>query len=186
MIGNLMRLEHSIVGYNKNMRHTAPWSLVIILAGVIGLLLWMLYQSYMPSATAHPVSKAQQSKSSLAPEKTVSPIAPDAPLSSVVVVTSPLPHATVDVSFVVEGRAPVGWFSESVFPIQVRDENNNVIARATAHGPTAWKKSTALSWSATVTVLGPYTGPATLILLRNNPSGLPENDDAVTIPIVIQ
>jgi len=34
--------------------------------------------------------------------------------------------------------------------------------------------------------VGGYTGPATLILIRDNPSGLPEHDDSLPIPIVIR
>jgi len=31
-----------------------------------------------------------------------------------------------------------------------------------------------------------YSGPATLVLLKDNPSGLPENDDSVSFSVVIQ
>ena len=38
---------------------------------------------------------------------------------------------------------------------------------------------------ADITATG-YTGAATLVLKRDNPSGLPENDASVVVPITIQ
>ncbi len=43
-----------------------------------------------------------------------------------------------------------------------------------------------VAFSSNIIVEGSYRGPATLILLKDNPSGLPEHDDALEIPIVIQ
>ena len=43
-----------------------------------------------------------------------------------------------------------------------------------------------VTYSAPSVVVRDYSGPADLILLRDNPSGLPENDDEVTMPIVIK
>ncbi|MBV9159311.1 MAG: hypothetical protein JO019_01805, partial [Candidatus Kaiserbacteria bacterium] len=42
-----------------------------------------------------------------------------------------------------------------------------------------------VTFTAQVSISG-YKGPATLVLSKDNPSGLPQNDDSVSIPITIQ
>ncbi len=86
----------------------------------------------------------------------------------------------------VAGSAPGNWFFEASFPIQVRDKDNNKIAQGVAQAQGEWMTTEQVSFTSTITLSTPYSGPATLVLMRDNPSGLPENDDALEIPIVIQ
>ena len=116
------------------------------------------------------------------------PVTPPAnqPLSTKVIVSSPQPHTSVGATFVVTGKAPGNWFSEATFPIQVKDKDGNVIARTHASAQGEWMTTNLVTFTSTVNIDGTYKGPATLALLRDNPSGLPENDDAVEVSIVIQ
>lgn len=82
-----------------------------------------------------------------------------------------------------EARGP--WYFEASFPVQVRDPDNNLVGQGIAQAGAEWMTENFVPFSATVTVAN-YTGPATLVLLKDNPSGLPENDDAVFFPIVVQ
>ncbi len=108
------------------------------------------------------------------------------PLSARVKVTTPVKNTTVGSTFAVKGEAPGNWFFEADFPIQVRDKDGGVIARTYASALGEWMTTQQVEFSSTIIVEGGYKGPATLILMRSNPSGLPENDDAVEIPITIQ
>lgn len=108
------------------------------------------------------------------------------PLSKRVTVTAPKPNTTVGERFVVAGSAPGNWFFEASFPIQVRDADHNVIGRTHASAQGEWMTTELVTFTSTVNIESGYKGPATLILMRDNPSGLPEHDDAVEIPIVIQ
>lgn len=110
----------------------------------------------------------------------------DEPLSARVIVSSPAKNTTVGSRFEVKGEAPGNWFFEASFPIQVRDNDGNVIARTHASALGDWMTTDQVSFSSTINIEGGYTGPATLILMRDNPSGLPEHDDALEIPISIQ
>ncbi len=112
--------------------------------------------------------------------------AEDLPLSARVVVTSPAKNTTVGSEFLVKGKAPGNWFFEADFPIQVRDKDGNVIARTFASALGEWMTTELVEFSSKIIVEGGYKGPATLILVKNNPSGMPEHDDAVEVPIVIQ
>lgn len=100
-------------------------------------------------------------------------------------VASPLPNANVSSTFAVVGEARGPWYFEASFPVQVRDPANNLVGQGIAQAQGEWMTTDFVPFEATVTVAG-YTGPADLVLLKDNPSGLPENDDAVFFPITVQ
>lgn len=96
-----------------------------------------------------------------------------------------MPGSTVGKTFNVIGEARGTWYFEASFPVQVRDPGNNLVGQGIAQAGADWMTENFVPFSSTVTVAN-YTGPATLVLLKDNPSGLPENDDAVFFPITIQ
>jgi len=110
----------------------------------------------------------------------------DQSLSARVSVTSPLPNSNVEKTFTVTGKAPGPWYFEASFPVQVRDKDSNLLGstHAQAHGD--WMTTGLVPFSAAIALDTTYKGPATLVLLKDNPSGLPQNDDSVSIPIVIK
>lgn len=108
------------------------------------------------------------------------------PLSERVVVTSPKANAIVKETFVVAGSAPGNWFFEGSFPIKVVDKDGNVLVNTYATAQGEWMTTEQVTFTSNVAITGKYVGPATLVLLLNNPSGLPENDDSVEISIVLQ
>jgi hypothetical protein len=125
--------------------------------------------------------------STTTPSMTATPVASSTePLSASVTVSAPVPNSTVGKTFAVTGIAPNGWYFEAVFPIQVRDPNDNLIATGQGHAQNDWTVAGPVAFTSSITLIGDYSGPADLILLRDNPSGLPENDDEVTMPIVIK
>ena len=118
---------------------------------------------------------------------TTPPVATATPtLAERVVVTSPKQNAVVGQTFVVSGQAPGPWYFEASFPIKIVDKDNNFIGQGIAQAQGEWMTVEQVTFTATVTLDGPYSGPATVVLLRDNPSGLPQYDDSVSIPIVIQ
>lgn len=155
----------------------------ILLFFVILGMTWVLIT--VPSVTATPpVSTSTPQKPAETPA-TQTPN-PDVPLSSRVTVTTPAPNTTVGQRFEVKGSAPGNWFFEASFPIQVRDKDGNVIARTHASAQGEWMTTELVQFTSTINIETTYTGAATLILMRDNPSGLPENDDSTEIPIVLQ
>ena len=168
------------------MRSNIIWILIILIfVAIIALLAWLQFGDFSNVAgvsniatTSMPVASNSVATSTTA---TSTP-----PLSSEVTIDKPIFGAVVPKTFTVSGKAPGGWYFEASFPIQVRDDNGNVIANTHATAKTDWMVSTLVAFSATTTITTSYSGPATLILLRDNPSGLPENDDSVSVPIVVQ
>ena len=149
------------------------WGIIALLFVVIVVLAWVLFA--MPARVEAPTATSTP------------PIATSTqPLSARVVVTSPKANSTVGNVFVVSGSAPGPWYFEASFPIKIVDKDNNFIGQGIAQAQGEWMTTDQVTFTATVTLDGTYSGPATVVLLRDNPSGMPENDDSVSVPIVIQ
>lgn len=106
-------------------------------------------------------------------------------LSGRVVVDIPAAGESVPKAFSVSGSVPGPWYFEASFPIEVRNQSGAVVGSGVAQADGEWMTENNVPFSATVTVSS-YSGPATLILKRDNPSDLPENDASVSVPIVVQ
>jgi hypothetical protein len=102
-----------------------------------------------------------------------------------IVIDAPKSGAVVPKAFTVTGKAPGSWYFEASFPIQIHDANNNKVGQGIATALSDWMTTGDVAFKADITI-DSYTGPATLVLIKDNPSGLPEYDDSVSIPIVIQ
>lgn len=102
-------------------------------------------------------------------------------------VENPHPGGVVGKEFVVTGEARGYWFFEASFPIEVVGADGNTIAGSYATTEGDWMTEGFVSFKSEVIDLpSAYTGPATLILKKDNPSGLPENDASISIPIVVE
>lgn len=100
-------------------------------------------------------------------------------------VSTPLPNATVSRAFAVSGEARGNWFFEASFPIEVRDPSGTVVGHGIAQAGGEWMTTELVPFAGAVTVAD-YSGPGALVLVKDNPSGLPEHDDSVEFPIVVQ
>lgn len=101
-------------------------------------------------------------------------------------VDEPLPNALVPKTFRVAGEARGTWYFEASFPVQVRDPDNNVVGQGIAQAGADWTTTEFVPFVAWPVVVTDYSGPAMLVLLKDNPSGLPENEDSVEFPIVLE
>lgn len=95
-------------------------------------------------------------------------------VSSNQIVTSPL---------TVEGTARGYWYFEASFPVELLDGNGKRLAQGPATARTDWMTTEFVPFSITLTFAQPTTATGTLILHKDNPSGLPENDDELRIPV---
>jgi hypothetical protein len=105
----------------------------------------------------------------------------------------PFPGAVVGKEFSVIGRARGTWFFEASFPVQVIDKNGNVLAAIPAQaqkdpatGEVNWMTENFVPFKADLKIPDFYIGPATLILKKDNPSGLPANEASISFPITIE
>lgn len=91
------------------------------------------------------------------------------------VITSPL---------TIEGEARGYWFFEASFPITLVNWDGLIIAEGFATANGEWMTEDFVPFTATLTFTKPaFDSRGTIIFRKDNPSGLPEHDDALEIPI---
>ena len=99
-------------------------------------------------------------------------------------VTSPMQDSVITSPFTITGEAPGTWYFEASFPIVIVDWDGLIIAQGHAEAQADWMTEAFVPFVGTVEFVKPAYGEnGMLILQRDNPSGLPQNDDAVEIPI---
>ena len=98
----------------------------------------------------------------------------------------PGPNQTLTSSSVtISGEARGYWFFEASFPVEIVDTDNNVLGRGIAEATTDWMTEEFVPFNAVIKISKDYNGPASIILHKDNPSGLPENDDRLIVPVDI-
>jgi len=97
---------------------------------------------------------------------------------------NPRPGQTITSPLLISGQARGTWFFEASFPVVLTDWDGLIIAEGIAQAEGDWMTEDFVPFSATLEFDNPslYNRGA-LILQKDNPSGLPENDDALEVPI---
>lgn len=104
-----------------------------------------------------------------------------------VVVASPLPGATTPRSFTVAGAARGPWFFEANLPIEVRNATGTVVMTVPAAAQGEWMTDALVPFSTIINLASTTeAGMYSIVVKKDNPSGLPENDGSIEFPILIQ
>jgi hypothetical protein len=158
---------------------------IALLIIIIVLLSWLLIaqKAEAPTTLGSPTSTTTIPAN---PDTTGSTTSVPVPLHSKIAVTYPKANAQVPKTFTVTGKAPGNWFFEAQAPIMVQIEDGSKIAQSQMLALDDWMTTDLVNFKAEITITEAYSGPATLVLIKDNPSGLPENDDSLEIPIVIK
>ena len=98
-------------------------------------------------------------------------------------VANPRPNAVVKSPLVVKGMARGTWFFEASFPVRLFNGNGEEIARGVAQAKSDWMTTEFVPFEVTLVFTMPTTTTGTLLLDKDNPSGLPENEDALRMPV---
>jgi hypothetical protein len=98
-------------------------------------------------------------------------------------VTAPLANTVISSPLPVSGDARGTWYFEASFPIELRDSAGNTIATHYATAQGEWMTEEFVPFTSSLSFTAPATDTGVLVLKRDNPSGLPENDAEVRIPI---
>lgn len=103
-------------------------------------------------------------------------------------VSSPRIGADVSSPLIVEGEARGNWFFEASFPVYLTDWDGKIIGQGIAQADGEWMTTNYVPFKATITfnkadISGQYSDRGTLILKKDNPSGLPEHDDALEFQV---
>lgn len=100
---------------------------------------------------------------------------------------SPRPNEIIKSPLVIKGEARGTWFFEASFPVMLVDWDGKIIAQGVAQAKSDWMTTEFVPFEATLKFVVEkdiYSLNGALILRKDNPSGLPKNDDALEIPIV--
>ena len=96
---------------------------------------------------------------------------------------TPLPKAILQSPLTLEGRARGPWFFEASFPVYLIDADGDTIAVIPAQAEGEWMTQAFVPFKATLTFTVPASQTGSLILAKDNPSGLPEPAAELRVPI---
>jgi hypothetical protein len=82
------------------------------------------------------------------------------------------------------GRARGYWYFEASFPVRLVDQSGAVLAEVPAQAIGDWMTEDFVPFTVTLSYAAQPSGSQGFLILRNdNPSGEPERDRSVTIPV---
>ncbi len=100
-------------------------------------------------------------------------------------ITDPQPNSVLISPLTIRGEARGTWYFEASFPVSLLDANGNKIPTEPGfiQAKSDWMTENFVPFEAVLTFTKPTTATGTLILHKDNPSGLPEHDDQLLIPV---
>lgn len=98
-------------------------------------------------------------------------------------VTSPVANQVVTSPFTITGEARGYWYFEASFPVTLLDTEGNVLLSHYATAQDEWMTEQFVPFSSELVFTKPATKTGFLVLAKDNPSGLPEHDNQIRIPI---
>lgn len=101
--------------------------------------------------------------------------------------TSPRPGEVIRSPLTIRGEARGNWFFEASFPVELTDGKGRTITGTIATAQSDWMTKEFVPFEAVLKFDSNQILDSTgiLVLKRDNPSGLPENEDALKIPVSI-
>lgn len=105
-----------------------------------------------------------------------------------IILESPRPNSTISSPLIVKGQARGSWFFEASFPVFLTDWDGLIIAQGVAQAQGDWMTTEFVPFEATLSFTADknaYSNRGSLILKKDNPSGLASLDDALEIPVTI-
>ncbi len=105
-----------------------------------------------------------------------------------IILESPRPNQDIISPLTVKGRARGSWFFEGSFPVFLTDWDGKIIAQGVAQAQGDWMTNDFVPFEVTLSFVADkdaYSNRGSLILKKDNPSGLASLDDALEIPVMI-
>ena len=87
----------------------------------------------------------------------------------------------------IHGKVKSSWFFEGSFPIQIVDTDGFVIASSNATSSSDLMTEDFVDFSSEINFIKPTSTTNVLLILKNdNPSGLPEFEQSIYIPVILK
>jgi len=110
---------------------------------------------------------------------------PPRPRHDMILVEFPTAHEIIKSPLTIKGEARGNWYFEASFPVRLLDADGNSISLDPPYITAAseWMTTEFVPYETTHTFIQPAVDTGTLILQKDNPSGMPEFDDSISIPV---
>lgn len=107
--------------------------------------------------------------------------------TDLIIVDNPRTNQEIESPLTISGQARGYWFFEASFPVLLTDWDGLIIAEGIAQAKGDWMTEDFVPFEVTLEFEKPsYNNKGTLILRKDNPSGLPENDDSLEVPVIFK
>ncbi len=175
------------------MKNALPFTIVIVLTAATGV--WWLFgaRSGTPTtfeecvAAGNPVMESYPQQCRAGEQTFTEFIGNELEKSNLIRISSPRPNQAISSPLTIVGEARGNWYFEASFPVFLIDWDGRIIAQGIAQAKSDWMTTDFVPFEVTLTFTvdkNTYSNKGSLILKKDNPSGLPQHDDALEIPVV--
>lgn len=98
-------------------------------------------------------------------------------------IAAPLANSVVVSPLAVSGEARGTWYFEASFPLALLDADRAVVVEWYAQAQGEWMTEDSVPFSGTLEFTAPASDTGYLVFKKDNPSGLPEHDASVEVPV---
>lgn len=95
---------------------------------------------------------------------------------------TPRAGQTISSPLIVKGEAKT-WYFEASFPVKLISPSGKVLVQHYAEAQGDWMTTNFVPFEATLEFISTEEGMGKLVLEKDNPSGLPQNDESVEVPV---
>lgn len=145
------------------MKKVFPLIIGIILLAGLGLWLWFnqpMNTPLPPTTTTTPPVVTQQ-----------------------IIIDVPQSGATIASPLLVSGKARGTWYFEASFPVRVEDANGVMLGQAPVTAQGDWMTTEFVPFIGSISFATSTTINGFVVFAKDNPSGLPQNDAEVRVPV---
>lgn len=169
--------------------------LVVLLLGIIGIFVFYQYNRNHESLGAiksfkdcseagFPVMESYPPRCTIPDGRSFTQdIGNELEYSDEILVDAPRPNQKFASGSSVKGKARGIWFFEGSFSGELFDAKRNSLGTVILQAKGDWMTSDFVPFAGNLTFSTPGTATGTLVLKKDNPSGLPENDKKLSIPV---
>ncbi len=104
-------------------------------------------------------------------------------ISDLIRLDEPVSGQKIKSPLTLKGQARGYWYFEASFPAKVLDDNGVELGVIPVQASGEWMTEDFVSFSAVLKFKKPLTQSGVLVLQKDNPSGLPENDAELRVPV---
>ncbi len=154
----------------------------LIIIGLVLLLAVYFSKFSKYEQSAEPMNNENITNQPINPTESGAPVVNDT--AELIIIDAPQPDEVITSPYTVTGRARGSWFFEATFPVSLRygNESTEIVETfATADGD--WMTEEFVPFSATIEFPTATIDIGEITFMKSNPSGLPENDMSVTVPV---